>query len=165
MPINPVPGHFSTSQYKSTLFETNMACIENIAKIQHRQLNYLSLTCHNCAMLIKTFDLWWLKQSEVTPNPASIPSATSLAHQWLAEAIIVHSIFTLSGWLAGGQGQGQGGGGWGVGGGVGGGWGWGWGVGVGGGGGGGVGGGVTNSVIKVSIRFFKPGNQWPGYCW
>ena len=60
MPINPAPGHFSTSQYKSILFEAKIACIENIAKIQHRQLNYQSHTCHHCDMLIKTFDLWWL---------------------------------------------------------------------------------------------------------
>ena len=104
MPINPAPGHFSTSQYKSILFEANIACVENIAKIQHRQLNYQSHTCHNCDMLIKTFDLRWLKLSEVPPNPASIPSATSLAREWLAEAIIGHSILTQSGWRAGGQG-------------------------------------------------------------
>ena len=95
---------FSTSQYKSTLFEANMAKIENMARIQHRQLNFQSHTCHNCVMLIKTFDLWLLKLSEVPPNPASIPSATSLAHEWLAKAIIGHSILTLSGWWAGEQG-------------------------------------------------------------
>ena len=68
MPINPAPGHFSTSQYKSILFEAKIACIENIAKIQHRQPNYQSHTCHNCDMFIKTFDLWWLKLSEVPPK-------------------------------------------------------------------------------------------------
>ena len=112
MPINPAPGHFSTSQYKSTLFETKMACIENIAKIQHRQLNYQSIASQNCDMLIKTFDLWWLELSEVPPNPASIPSATSLAREWLAKAIISHSILTLSGWWVGGQGFQTGTAGW-----------------------------------------------------
>ena len=81
-----------------------MACMENIAKIQHRKLNYQSHACHNCDMFIKTFDLLWLKLSEVPPNPASIHSAKSLACEWLAEAIISHSIWTLSGWWAGGQG-------------------------------------------------------------
>ena len=112
MPINPAPGHFSTSQHKSTLFEAKMACIENIAKVQHRQLNYQSHASHNCDMLIKTFDLWWLKLSEVPPNPASIPSATSLAREWLAKAIISHSILTLSGWWVGGQGFQTGTAGW-----------------------------------------------------
>ena len=194
MPINPAPGHFSTSQYKSILFEAKIACIENIAKIQHRQLNTQSHTCHHCDMLIKTFDLWWLnslrprrngrynaddifkciflkenvciptkislnfvpkgpinnipalvkimawrrpgdkplsepmlifvpthicvtrpqwvKLSEVPPNPASIPSATSLAREWLAEAIIGHSDLTQSGWWAGGQGFQTGTAGW-----------------------------------------------------
>ena len=81
-----------------------MTCIENMARIQHRQLNYQSHTCHNFDMLINTFDLWWLKLSEGPPNPASIPPATSLAREWLAEAIISHSILTLSGWWAGRQG-------------------------------------------------------------
>ena len=112
MPINPAPGHFSTSQYKSTLCEAKLACIENIAKVQHTQLNYQSHASHNCDMLIKTFDLWWLKLSEVPPNPASIPSATSLAHEWLANAIISHSILPLSGWWVGGQGFQTGTAGW-----------------------------------------------------
>ena len=51
-------------------------------------------------MLIKTFDLWWLKLSEVPPNPTSILSATSLVREWLAKVIISHSILTLSGWWA-----------------------------------------------------------------
>ena len=85
-------------------FEANLAYIENMARIQYRQLNFQSHTCHNCVMLIRTFDLWWLKLSEVPQNPASIPSATSLAPEWLAKAIIGHIILTLSGWWAGGQG-------------------------------------------------------------
>ena len=108
----PSPWPFSTSQYKSTLFETKMACIENIAKMQHRQLNYQSHTCHNCDILIKTFDLRWLKRSEVPQNPASIPSASSVAREWLVEAIIGHSILTQSGWWAGGQGFQTGTAGW-----------------------------------------------------
>ena len=112
MPINPASGHFSTSQYKSTVFEAKIACIENITKIQHRQLNYQSHTYHNYDMLIKTFDLWWLKLPEVPPNPASIPSATSLAREWLARAIISHSILTLTGWWAGRQGFQTGTAGW-----------------------------------------------------
>ena len=46
------------------------------------------------------------------PNPASIPSATSLAREWLAEAIIGHSILTQSGWWACGQGFQTGTAGW-----------------------------------------------------
>ena len=100
----PSSWPLSTSQYKCTLFEANMAYIENMATIQHRQLNFQSHTCHNCVMLMKTVDLWWLKLSEVPQNLASIPSATYLVPEWLAEAIIGHSILTLSGWWAGGQG-------------------------------------------------------------
>ena len=95
-------------------FEAKIACIENIAKIQHRQLNYQShtCTCQNCDMFIKTFDLWWLKLSEVPPKPASIPSATSLAREWLVEAITGHNILTQSGWWAGRQGFQTGTAGW-----------------------------------------------------
>ena len=77
-----------------------MACIANMARIQHRQLNYQPHTCHNCDMLIMKFDLWWPELSEVPQNPASIPSATSLAREWLAEALFSQSILTLSGWWA-----------------------------------------------------------------
>ena len=100
----PSPWPFLNFSIQTTLFEAKMACIENIAKIQHRQINYQSYAWHNCDMLIKTLDLWWLNLSEVPPNPASIPSATSLAWEWLAKAIISQSILTLSGWWAGGQG-------------------------------------------------------------
>ena len=103
MPDNPAPSHFSTSQYKSTLFETKMACIENMSRIQHRQLNYRSHTCHNCDMLIMKFDLWWPELSEVPQNPVSIPSATSLAREWLAEALFstqhLDPIWLVSWWV------------------------------------------------------------------
>ena len=103
MPDNPAPSHFSTSKYKSTLFETKMACIENMSRIQHRQLNYRSHTCHNCDMLIMKFDLWWPELSEVPQNPASIPSATSLAREWLAEALFstqyLDPIWLVSWWV------------------------------------------------------------------
>ena len=101
--------NFSIQIYR---FWSKIACIENMARIQHNQLNYQSHTCHNCDMLIKKFDLWWPKLSEVPQNPTFILAATSLAREWLAEALFRHSILTLSGWWAGGQGFQTGTAGW-----------------------------------------------------
>ena len=42
--------------------------------------------------------------SELPQNPASIPSATSLAREWPAEALFSHNILIISGWWAGWQG-------------------------------------------------------------
>ena len=69
-----------------------MTCIENMAWKQ--QLNYQSHSCRNRDMLIKTFDLWWLKLSEVPQNPASIPS--SIYRKWFGNGWLRLKLATPS---------------------------------------------------------------------